>query len=445
MRAAPPSGSAPPVTPRILAITALGLGLWGAVALERPLRRWPVSLPMVYVGLGWLLFSLPLGLPVLDPAGIPAHTLAAEVLTEFVVIVSLMGAGIAIDRRFSLRAWGQVWPLLGVTMPLSVAAVAWAGWWGLGLAPASAILLGAALSPTDPVLARNVQVGPPGEGTRDDVRFDLTVEAGANDGLAFPFTYLAIGAAGATGLGPWLAEWAALDVLWRVFAGLAVGVAVGWAGGWYVFERSVETDDENAAGGEDDDTTNEGLVVMGTLLAAYGLAEVVGGYGFLAVFAGAVAARQRESESDYHQASHHFVDQVERVVLVAMLLGFGGLLASGVLDALTWPAALLGLAVLLVVRPLAGAAGMLRSSLPWAGRAAVAFLGVRGMGTLYYLAYGQTHASFAGADMLWATASLTILGSVVLHGVAAGPVMAWLDRHDANVVPEGERDAAVRL
>ncbi|MDT0630244.1 cation:proton antiporter [Rubrivirga litoralis] len=427
------------MTPRILAITALGLGLWGAAALERPLRRVPISLPMVYVALGWILFSLPLGLPVLDPVGNESHTFAAEVLTEFIVIVSLVGAGLAIDRRFSVPAWGQVWPLLAVTMPLSVAAVAVAGWWGLGLAPASAILLGAALSPTDPVLARNVQVGPPGESERDDVRFDLTVEAGANDGLAFPFTYLAIAAAGATGLGPWLAEWAAVDLLWRVAAGVAVGFAVGRVGGWYVFEQSEETGDDT------DDDTNEGLVVMGTLLAAYGLAEIVAGYGFLAVFVGAVAARQREADSEYHAASHHFADQVERVVLIAMLLGFGGLLASGVLDALTVPAAALGLAVLLVVRPLAGMAGMFRSALPWAGRGAVAFLGVRGMGTLYYLAYGQTHATFEGADVLWATASFTILASIVLHGMTAQPIMRWLDRHDAKAVPESERSAEVRL
>lgn len=435
---------APPVTPRILAITAFGLGLWGAVALERPLRRLPVSLPMVYVALGWVLFSLPLGLPSLDPSGTEAHAFTAEVLTEFIVIVSLVGAGIAIDRRFSWGGWRQVWPLLGVTMPLSVGAVAWAGWWGLGLAPASAILLGAALSPTDPVLARSVQVGPPGESDRDDVRFDLTVEAGANDGLAFPFTYLAIGAAGASGMGSWLAEWALVDVLWRIAAGVGVGAAVGWASGRYVFGRSVETDQNNDPGGEEDGTTNEGLVVMGTLLAAYGLAEIVGGYGFLAVFVGAVTARQHESGSDYHAVSHHFVDQVERVVLVGMLLGFGGLLASGVLAALTWPAVLLGVAVLLVVRPLAGIAGMLGCALPWAGRGAVAFLGVRGMGTLYYLAYGQTHASFEGLDLLWATASFTILGSIVLHGVTAGPIMRWLDRHDANVIPGAERDVTVR-
>lgn len=424
--------------PRIVSFVLLGIGLWGAVALQPWLRRLPFSLPMLYVGLGWAAFSLPLGLPLLDPIGNEAHTLAAEYLTEFIVIVSLAGAGLAIDRPFG-RGWRDVWPLLAVTMPLSILAVSLLGWAWLGLAPAAALLLAASLSPTDPVLARSVQVGPPGENERDDVRFGLTVEAGLNDGLAFPFTYLAIAAAGASGFGPWLAEWAAVDVLWRVGAGLVVGVAVGRFGGWWVFDRSTETGDDNHADDESEGGTNEGLVVMGTLLAAYGLAEMAEGYGFLAVFAGAVAARQRESASDYHERSHHFIDQIEQVVLVGMLLGFGGLLASGVLASLTWPAALVGLAVILIVRPLAGIVAQVGCGLPWAGRWAVAFLGIRGMGTLYYLAYGQSHADFEGMDVLWATASFAILVSIVLHGLTAGPVMRWLKAHDANVIPEAER------
>ena len=431
------------MNPRILLFVLAGLGLWGAVALERPLRRLPISLPMLYVGLGWLVFTLPLGLPVLDPVGNEAHTVAAEYLTEFIVIVSLMGAGLAIDRPFSWAGWRQVWPLLGVTMPLSVLAVGLMGWGWLGLTPAAAILLAGAISPTDPVLARSVEVGPPGESERDDVRFDLTVEAGINDGLAFPFIYLAIAAVGATGLGAWTAEWIALDVVWRILAGVAIGVAVGRAGGWYVFERSDETGEKGHADDEGSGRTNEGLVVMGTLLAAYGLAEAAEGYGFLAVFAGAVTARQCQPSSDYHARTHQFVDQLEKVVLVGMLLGFGGLLASGVLAGLTMTAVLVGLAIVLVVRPLAGIAGMLGCDLPWAGRWAVAFLGVRGMGTLYYLSYGQNHADFEGTSVLWATASFVILVSIVVHGMAAEPIMRWLGRRGANVVPGAERDVTV--
>lgn len=415
-----------PIEPRIFLFVLAGLALWASVELERRLKHYPLSLPMLYVGLGWLLFALPLGLPVLDPVGEEAHAKAAEYLTEFIVIVSLVGAGIAIDRPLTWKGWRQVWSLLGITMPLTILVVGWLGWAWLGMAPATALLLAAALSPTDPVLARGVQVGPPGERARDDVRFNLTVEAGINDGLAFPFTYLALAAVGMAGVGGWLGEWAALDVLWRIPAGVAVGWAIGRFGGWYVFERSEETDEEGHANRRA--RTNEGLIVMGTLFTAYGLAEAIGGYGFLAVFAGAVRAKQFESRSNYHEIAHHFIDQVEKVVLVAMLLGFGGLLASGVLDALTWEGALLGLVILLVIRPLAGIAGMLRYPLPWAGRWAIAFLGIRGMGTLYYIAYGQNHADFAGIEAVWAVAAFTILGSIILHGASAEFIMRWLCR-----------------
>ncbi|GMM92451.1 cation:proton antiporter [Qipengyuania sp. MTN3-11] len=441
--------------PRILALTVFGLGLMLAVSLEKFLARFWLSLPILYVAIGYALASLPLGFPNLNPSwdGFDAATL--EYVTEFIVIASLMAAGIAIDRPVSWINWSQIWPLLAVAMPLTIAAVAFLGWWAMGLAPASAILLGAALAPTDPVLARSVQVGPPGENKRHDVRFSLTVEAGLNDGLAFPFTYLAIAAVGMTSLGAWTFEWAAFDLVFRIAVGCAVGWGVGRIGAWYVFEREADAPrEEIEQEAESADTpkysTSEGLIVLGTLLTAYGLAEVFQGYGFLAVFVGAVTARQRENRSRYHKISHHFIDQIEQIVLVAVLLGFGAMLASGVLDALTWPAALVGLALIFVIRPIAGFIAEFRSALPLAGTIAIAFLGVRGMGSIYYLAYGQNNAEFAQLQLLWATVSFTILVSILVHGVVSGPALSFVERrrghihagHDETMMaltPEGRR------
>ncbi|MBX7496821.1 cation:proton antiporter [Qipengyuania sp. 6B39] len=424
--------------PRIFMFIIFGLGLVLAVGLERRLADHWLSLPLVYVAAGWAVCQLPLGLPHFNPASDGFDAITLEYVTEFIVIASLMAAGIAIDRPVSWKNWRQIWPLLVIAMPVTIAAVALLGWWALGLAPASAILLGAALAPTDPVLARSVQVGPPGENKRHDVRFSLTVEAGLNDGLAFPFTYLAIAAVGMTALGGWTVQWFALDLVWRILAGCAVGWAVGRAGAWYVFEREADSpiediDEESEGSGRPIYSTSEGLVVLGTLLLAYGLAEVVEGYGFLAVFVGAVTARQRENRSRYHKISHHFIDQIEQIVLVAVLFGFGAMLASGVLDALTLPAALLGCALVFVIRPLAGLAAESLSFLPLPGKLAVAFLGVRGMGSIYYLAYGQNHADFAQLDLLWATASFTILLSIVVHGIVAGPIISAVERRKAHI------------
>ena len=422
--------------PRILLFVLGGLGLIGVVALAKPLKRLPLSIPMLYVALGWAAFALPLGLPHLDPVGDEVHTRLMEYLTEFIVVISLAGAGLAIDRPFRLRHWGDVWPLLGVTMPLSIAAVALLGWGWLGLTPAAALLLAAALSPTDPVLAKSVQVGPPHTAEeRDDVRFSLTVEAGLNDGLAFPFTYLAVAAVGQTALGAWTWQWFGFDVVYRIVVGVLIGMAVGWAVARYVFERT-----EEARAAERDDRslpTNEGLVVMASIFLAYGVAEVIGGYGFLAVFVCAVAARQIERDSAYHTRTHQFVNQLEEVMLVGMLIGFGGLLASGILDALTLPAALVGVLFILVIRPATGLLATIRDEVPLPGRLAIAFLGIRGIGTIYYLAYGQDHADFtADLDLVWATACFAILVSLVVHGVTAAPIMRWLDRHHAKADPD---------
>ncbi|WP_247711345.1 cation:proton antiporter [Qipengyuania gelatinilytica] len=422
--------------PRILMFVIFGLGLMLAVPLEKWLARFWLSLPIVYVAAGYALYSLPFDLPHINPTFDGFDALALEYITEFIVIASLMAAGIAIDRPVSWKNWRQIWPLLVIAMPLTIAAVAFLGWWALGLPVASALLLGAAMAPTDPVLARSVQVGPPGENERHDVRFSLTVEAGLNDGLAFPFTYLAIAAVGMTSLGAWTLEWVALDLVWRIAAGVAVGWAVGRAGAWYVFEREADAavkDIEEDSETQPKYSTSEGLIVLGTLLLGYGLAELVEGYGFLAVFVGAVTARQRENRSRYHKLSHHFIDQIEQIVLVAVLFGFGAMLASGVLDALTWPAALVGIALVFVIRPVAGLMSEALSDLPTIGKLAVAFLGVRGMGSIYYLAYGQNHAAFEGLDVLWATASFTILLSIVCHGIIAGPFIAYVEKRRAHI------------
>ena len=428
--------------PRILMFVLFGAGLMLAVTLERWLARFWLSLPILYVAIGYGVWSLPLDLPHFNPAADGFDALTLEYATEFIVIASLMAAGIAIDRPVSWANWRQIWPLLVIAMPLTITAVALLGWWALGLAPASAILLGAALAPTDPVLARSVQVGPPGEDQRHDVRFSLTVEAGLNDGLAFPFTYLAIAAVGMTALGGWTLQWFALDFVWRIAAGIAVGWGVGRLGSWYVFEREADAplediEEESEQAQEQRYSTSEGLIVLGFLLLAYGLAELVEGYGFLAVFVGAVTARQREARSRYHKISHHFIDQIEQIVLVAVLFGFGAMLASGVLDSLTWSGALIGLALIFVIRPIAGLLAEAFGNLRFPGRLAIAFLGVRGMGSIYYLAYGQNQGEFSQLGDLWAVASFTILASVVVHGVLAGPMIAFIEKRGFHVF-EGE-------
>lgn len=108
-----------------------------AALLPRLLGRVPVSMPMVFVAAGMGAFALFPDLPDPDPL---RHPVFALHLTELCVIVSLMGAGLAINRTFGWRAWSSTWRLLAITMPVSIVAVALLGWWGLGLGVASALL-----------------------------------------------------------------------------------------------------------------------------------------------------------------------------------------------------------------------------------------------------------------------------------------------------------------
>jgi NhaP-type Na+/H+ or K+/H+ antiporter len=151
------------------------------------------------------------------------------------------------------------------------------------------------------------------------------------------------------------------------------------------------------------------------------------------VFVGAVTARQRENRSRYHKISHHFIDQIEKIVLVGVLLAFGAMLASGVLAPLTWAGAGVALALLFVIRPLGGLLAELLNGLPLPGKLAVAFLGIRGMGSIYYLAYGQNNGQFGDLDQLWAIVSFAILASIVIHGVVAARFLLLVEEKSAHI------------
>ncbi|MEW2443302.1 cation:proton antiporter [Micromonospora marina] len=406
-----------------VAFALLGVGALLAGVLPRVLERRPLSMPIAFLGLGMLVFVLPTGLPTPDPLRWPELTTH---LTEVGVIVALMGAGLKIDRPLSWARWSSTWRLLAIAMPLCIAAVALLGWWWAGLVPAAALLLGAALAPTDPVLASDVQVGEPTdvEDSEDEVRFALTSEAGLNDGLAFPFVYAAIAIA-TTGLAPsgWLAEWFAVDVVYKLGVGVGGGLLVGWLLGKLFFRAPSQLRLARHS---------EGFLALAATFLAYGLVEVIGGYGFLAVFVAARAIRAAERTHEFHSVLHDFAEQVERLLTVLLLLLFGGAVISGLLAPLTWPAALVGLALVLVIRPLAGWLSLRGAPGKPAEHLVISLFGIRGVGSFYYVAYATSKTDFPQADLVWAMVGLVVVVSVVAHGIAATPVMQLLDR-------EGER------
>jgi NhaP-type Na+/H+ or K+/H+ antiporter len=400
------------------------LAVFGAIILVTAwlplvMKALPLSLPMACIALGMLLALSPLSYVV---AANPLENRAiTERLTEFAVLISLMGAGLKLDRPLSRQGWMVTWRLLAITMPLTIASIALLSSGLLGLGLASAILLGAALAPTDPVLASDVQVGPPNSEDEDDVRFALTSEAGLNDALSFPFVYLAIAVAlSQVSHDPWLAEWLAIAVIWKLAAGLAIGWLSGRALGYLTFRVSQSRRLSK---------TKDGLVAIGITCITYGVTELAHGYGFLAVFIAAVTLRSTERRHSYHEELHDFTEQIERLLMMVILVCFGAAIAEGtIFQALTWPVVFFALATVLFIRPLAGMVGLASSPHPLEERVAIAFFGIRGLGSFYYLAYALGQFEFEHAETLWVTVSLVVLLSVLLHGVAVTPAMVYVDR-----------------
>jgi NhaP-type Na+/H+ or K+/H+ antiporter len=267
--------------PYIVVLSGFGVVVLLTAWVPMLFKELPLSLPIFSVALGAVVFAIP-GFPGVAPH--PQDYLKiTERLTELIVIVSLTGAGLKLDKPMAWKSYRLTWRLLGVAMPLTIIAIAFLGASLLGLGLASAILLGAALAPTDPVLASDVQVGPPGEGVEDDVRSTLTAEAGFNDGLAFPFVNLAIAIAIASQSGaPWFGSWLTVDIVWKLGVGMAAGWLIGRSLAWFTFRLPNRTQLSRSA---------DGFVALGMTAICYGVTEMVHGYGFLAVFVAALAFR----------------------------------------------------------------------------------------------------------------------------------------------------------
>jgi sodium/hydrogen antiporter len=399
-------------------LLVLGAIVLLAAWLPHALTGRPVVFPLFYVVVGALLFALPIDLlPNVHPR---EHPDVAEHLTELAVIVSLMGAGLKIDRRFSWRGWATTWRLLAITMPLTIVGVAALGWWAVGLAPASAVLLGAVIAPTDPVLASDVQVGGPCEGGESPVRFSLTSEAGLNDGLAFPFTNMAVAMAvvGASPRG-WWAHWLGIDVFYKIAVGCVGGLAVGWLLSQLLFRTPPKARDPIAR-------SMEGSLALAATLLAYGAVQVASGYGFIAVFVAACVVRQTKIDDEYHEALHDFTEDIEHWLAAVLLVLLGGA-SLDLLEHLSWPGFAVAVSIVLLVRPIAGLIGLVGRDEPWRERFVISFFGIRGIGSLYYLAYAFNEAEFEQTPELWAIVVTIILLSVLIHGLSAAPVMRHIE------------------
>ena len=405
------------VDPYEVGLLAFGLALMAAAWVPQAIYGRHLTLPLIPLVLGALLFWAYDGVTAPDPLTEEGRLLW-EKLTEAVVVISLIGAGLKIDVS-DWAEWRPTVRLLLLAMPLTIIGVALLGWAMLSLALPAALLLGAVLAPTDPVLAGDMQVPGPGKGDQHHVRVTLTTEAGLNDGLAFPFVYLATTAASFGVLQwDWLVEWAWQDLVYRILAGVAVGAVIGRILAYFIYNVPARAPVAKAG---------QGCIALCIFLIAYGGTELVGGYGFLACFVAAFVIRRAAYNHDYNGVLFEFVEDVERAALVVILMMLGGV-ALDVMGALTWQAAALVLVLLFVLRPVVGYLSLLGCPGTRGERWTVGFFGIRGIGSLYYLAYATGHEDFVRTELLWAIVTFAVVVSASVHSLSAAPIMARIER-----------------
>ncbi len=391
----------------------IGFIILVATLFPRYLSNYVMSAPIVYLVLAIIVFSFLEFSPLPHLSENPYY---GKRLTEFGVIVSLTAAGLKLKRPFAWDTWRISFRLLLFTMPLTIALIFLFGWTMLGFAPATAMLLGAVIAPTDPVLASDTQTTPPMEDDVSSSRLALTTEAGMNDGLAFPFTNMAIAMA-TISIYPsdWIMDWLYIDLLYKIIVGALTGLASGWLLAKIIFLRPQPLTHETAL--------TIGLLALSLTLLPYGLAELLDSYGFIAVFSAACMFRQQESTHRHLTIIHNFSEEIEKIMVAVLFTIAGIYISNGFLDDFQWymiPAALI---IIILIRPLTGFISLAGTRISNKRKWIIAFYGIRGIGSIYYLMYAFYHADFEQSKELLALVAVVIIFSIFIHGLTARPVI----------------------
>ncbi|MFS0515232.1 cation:proton antiporter [Nostoc sp. UIC 10607] len=413
----------------IIELFVIGLLLLMVTLGSGWISRLPLSFAIIYLLVGILLGPYGLGLIQLRRDEVFNAELL-ERITELVVIISVFSCGLKIVRPLQLGVWGITARLIVFLMPMSIFALAAVGKLFLGMNWGEAILLGAILAPTDPVLASEVQLTDTND--QDELRFGLTSEGGLNDALAFPFVYFGIHALEDDNWGNWFKEWIAVDLIWAIAAGIVMGIVVAKSIVW--IEKRIQK--RRPA-----DELMEDFIAISTILLTYSLTEMVNGYGFLAVFVAGLVIQRSYRNPEKPLAQLEFVEQVEKLLEVGTILLLGSILLLQPMLNYAMQSLLVVILLLFVIRPVGVWISTIgkrplnshRRTFHPGTRWLFGWFGIRGVGSLYYLAYAFGHGlkGEAAEQIAWITYT-TIVVSVIIHGISATPLMKWYERNLTN-------------
>lgn len=439
----------------ILWMAVLGAVLLTLALTSSYLRWMPVTTSAVCLLLGVGIGPLGVDLLHLD---IKNSARWMEHLTEVAVLFSLFVSGLKLRLPLKHRTWRIAFGMAGPVMLLTILGACLALHYLFGFSWGVSLLVGAILAPTDPVLAGLVQVNNAQD--YDALRFGLSGEAGLNDGTAFPFVIFALLFMQHGGFdGDWLSGWVLKSLLWAVPAGLLVGYWMGRGIGRVTLWMRITNEDSTLSPND--------YLTLALIALAYVVAEAIGGYGFLSVFAAGLGLRQAEFKStgNAETPSEHLAlpvvghldtapenalqgdttqladTQIAAGVMMGDMLAFGGLVERsmevflvtllGVVLVSHWDWRALALAALLfcVIRPASVFAVPWGSLINRQQRGLIGWFGIRGIGSIYYLFYALNHGLIGANSALAVNLTLSVIAlSIVVHGLSTQPMLAWYER-----------------
>ena len=398
------------------ALFALALGVFLFALISKRAEAGVLTAPMVFTAFGFLI-----GGGVLDVVDLPVGSGLMHDLAEITLVIALFTDAARIDLRRLGRQHDVPIRLLAVGLPLTMVAgtgVAMLLFPDLELWPAA--VLAVILAPTDAALGQAVVSD---ERVPERVRQALNVESGLNDGLAFPALLVAVSVAAGAGAGE-VGEEARGTAGWAAFAagqlllGPLAGVAVGFVGAW-LSERAIERGWMNAI-----------FVRISTLtlaLLAYAGAELIGGNGFIGAFVCGLVVGTRSR--DLLDGVEDFGETEGQLPTLIVFLLLGAVLLPGSLEGLGWRHLAYAVLSLTVVRMVPVTIALVGVRMVPSTVLFVGWFGPRGLASIIYLLLVVEGYEIAGLDDIELTVLLTILMSVVLHGVTASPLSAAYGRH----------------
>ncbi|MGI8863771.1 MAG: cation:proton antiporter [Solirubrobacteraceae bacterium] len=388
----------------------------GVAALSRQNDR-PYSASVFYLLLG-VVASVAMGVLGVGRLDVVGDHVVFEHVTELALVIAVFGAGLAVERNVGRRSRRVIALLLLVVMPLTIAAIAAFGVVAMGLPFAGALLLGAILAPTDPVLAGDVGLGPPGGQDQGEPRLSLHTEAGINDGLGSPFVLIGLFVATRSGTG-WIGAWVLSDVFYAV----GVAVVIGAAGGWLIAAAIARLQARDVIARDLD-----GFFAPATALVIYGIAQALGSYGLLAVFTAGIAFRRHEFDHEINTRIHHCAETAGRLLELTVLLLLGSTITIAGLELPGVAGWLLVPLLILIIRPILVLMVTGRRFLDLRGRLFLGFFGVRGVAAIYYatiVAETGDLSRAATTTVVWTTI-VCVAVSITIHGITATPLTRWL-------------------